>query len=265
MISLKSPARFSLSEALRLHWPEYLIEAWALGMFMISAAVVTTELESPAAPLSKMIPSAALRLALIGVAMGGTAVLLIYSPWGKRSGAHMNPAVTLAFLSLGRISAINAALYILAQFIGGLLGVLATLAVLGKPFSDDPVRYIVTRPGPWGMGIAFLAEVTISFVLMITILLVSNQRRWSRYTGIAAGILIACYVSFESPLSGMSMNPARTLASALPAREWSGLWIYFTAPVLGMWLSALVFHALTPASRRTHHAAKIVPTGEPYD
>jgi aquaporin Z len=265
MISLKRPGRFSPSEALRHHWPEYLIEAWALGMFMISASLATTELEYPAAFLYKRIPSAALRLGLIGVTMGATAVTLIYSSWGKRSGAHMNPAVTLAFLSLGRISPINAAFYILAQFAGGLLGVLTVLAIVGKPFSDAPVHYIVTQPGPLGTSIAFLAELAISCLLMLTILFVSNQKRWSSYTGIAAGILIACYVSFESPLSGMSMNPARTLASALPAREWSGMWIYFVAPPLGMWLAALIFRAFTPASNHLHRTAKIVPTGEQDD
>ena len=244
MISLKRPARFLTSEALRLHWPEYLIEAWALGLFMISASVVTTELESPGALLYQAIHSAQLRLALIGAAMGGTAVLLIYSPWGKRSGAHMNPAVTLAFLTLGRISPVNAALYIAAQFVGALLGVLVTRAVLGMPFAQAPVRYIVTEPGRWGVSVAFLAELAISFVLMLTILMISNDKRWSRYTGIAAGILIASYVSFESPLSGMSMNPARTLASALPAQVWSSLWIYFTAPVLGMVLTSQAFRYL---------------------
>jgi aquaporin Z len=262
MNSLKSPQDFSPTQALLLHWRDYLIEAWALGVFMMSASGVTTLLESPGGALYEWITSPTLRLVLIGLAMGGTAVALIYSPWGRRSGAHMNPAVTLAFLSLGRISPVNAAFYILAQFLGGYLGVLAALAWLGERFSQPPVLYIVTQPGSMGAGIAFLAEAVISFVLMLTILLVSNQRRWSRFTGFAAGILIACYVSVESPLSGMSMNPARSLASALPGRLWANLWIYFTAPVAGMWLAGRAFDALKPKTQRSHHLAKIVPTGE---
>jgi aquaporin Z len=259
-VSLKSPQQFSPVQALHQHWQDFLIEAWALGVFMLSASVVTTALEHPGARLFALIGNAELRLALIGTAMGSTAVLLIYSPWGKQSGAHMNPAVTLAFLSLGRISPINAVFYILSQFLGGLLGVLAALALLGEPFAQPPVLYIVTQPGRWGVGAAFLAEFAISYVLMLTILMISNQRHWSRYTGIVAGLLIACYVSFESPLSGMSMNPARTLASALPGQVWSGLWIYFTAPVAGMWLAARTFHTLMPTARLLHHSAKIVPT-----
>jgi aquaporin Z len=259
MISLNEPNKFSPHQALSLHWPEFLIEAFALGMFMLSASVVTTLLESPTAFLQGAISDATLRRALIGICMGGTAVALIYCPWGKRSGAHMNPAVTLAFLSLKRIAPVNALLYIVAQFFGGYAGVLLSRLLLGTAFTVPPVDYIVTVPGDAGEARAFSAEFAISFVMMFTILMVSNDARWSRYTGVAAGVLISGYVLFESPLSGFSMNPARTLASALPAQVWHGLWIYFTAPLIAMWLAACAFHALTPASERLHHLPKIVP------
>jgi len=259
MTSLTEPGRFAPLQALSFHWREFLIEAWALGMFMISAAAVTTWLEHPGAVLSRAIGSVNVRLALIGLGMGGTAMALIYSPWGRRSGAHMNPSVTLAFLSLGRIAPVNAVFYIAAQFAGGYAGVLTSIALLGRAFQDPPVHYIVTLPGRGGPAVAFAAEFAISYVMMLTILMISNLPRWSRYTGVAAGVLICSYVFLESPLSGFSMNPARTFASALAARLWTGLWIYFTAPVGAMWLAARTFHGLTPWSRRLHHFAKIVP------
>ena len=262
MTSLTEPASFSPLRALSLHWREFLIEGWALGMFMICASVVTTWLECPGAPLNRCIGSAAVRLGLIGLCMGGTAMALIYSRWGRRSGAHMNPSVTLAFLSLGRIAPINALYYVAAQFIGGYLGVLSSWALLGPPFTHPPVHFIVTVPGPGGPWLAFAAEFAISFVMMFAILMISNEVRWSRYTGVAAGALIGGYVFFESPLSGFSMNPARTFASAFPAHDWSGSWIYFTAPVIAMWSAARAFHALTPWSERLHHLAKIVPGTE---
>jgi aquaporin Z len=252
MSSLNEPRQFAPLEALRLHWREFLIEAWALGMFMIAASVSSTELRT--------LPALHQTL-LIGITMGGTAIALIYSPWGKRSGAHMNPSVTLAFFSLGRISAVNAAWYILFQFVGGWLGVMIARLFLGPAFTQSPVRFIVTQPGGAGAGAAFGAEIAMSFTLMLTILLLSNEKRWARYTGLAAGLLIAVFVGFESPLSGMSLNPARTLASALPARDWNQLWIYFTAPIAGMWLAARVFQVLIPWVERTHHTAKIVPSG----
>lgn len=258
--NLKDPATFSPQRALSLHWPDFLIEAFALGMFMISASVVTTLLEYPEGLLNHLIANAAVRLSMIGLSMGGTAVALIYSPWGRRSGAHMNPAVTLAFLSLRRIAPVNAMFYIAAQFAGGYAGVLLSRVLLGAPFTAPPVRYIVTVPGRAGPAAAFTAEFAISFVMMFVILMISNDVRWSRYTGAAAGALISGYVFFESPLSGFSMNPARTVASALPAQLWTGLWIYFTAPVMAMWLAARAFHALTPEPERSHHLAKILPT-----
>lgn len=224
--------------ALRRHWPEYLMEAWALGMFMISAGVFTVLLEYPGSPLSAMIPDAAIRRALIGVAMGLTAIALIYSPWGRRSGAHMNPAVTLAFLRLGRVARWDALFFIGAQLLGGLAGVLAVKYGLAHAFTDPPVRYAVTVPGTPGEGVAFAAEALISFGLMLAVLLFSSRTGLERFTGVFAGLLVATYITLEGPLSGMSMNPARTLASAVPARVWDGLWIYFTAPPLGMLAAA---------------------------
>ena len=105
------PAARSLrpGAALRGHWPEYLIEAWALGMFMISAGIFATLLGSSrlAACTQRIHEWRIVRRALIGIAMGLTAVALIYSPWGKRSGAHMNPAVTLTFWRLGILCSVR--------------------------------------------------------------------------------------------------------------------------------------------------------------
>ena len=224
--------------ALRGHWPEYLIEAWALGTFMISAGVFATLLGAPASPLTKLISSPYLQRALVGLAMGTTAVALIYSPWGKRSGAHMNPAVTLTFLRLGKVAPWDAAFFILAQFAGGVAGVSIAAALLGDAFVTSPIRYVATAPGRFGAPAAFLAEFLISALLMSVILRVSNIPRYAKYTGLCAGALVAAYITLEAPLSGMSMNPARSFASAFPARLWSDLWLYFVAPVLGMQAAA---------------------------
>ncbi len=226
---------------LQAHWPEYLIEAWALGMFMIAAGFVTTLLDHPGSPLNRVLHDADLRRVLTGICMGLTAIALIYSPWGKRSGAHMNPAVTLTFLRLGHIARSDALFYVLAQFIGGTLGVLVVLATLGDAFAEPPVRYVVTVPGPRGIEVALLAELAISFVMMTSILHASNSQRLRRYTGVFAGILVATWISIEGPLSGMSMNPARTFASALPGNVWTGFWIYVLAPVAGMQAAASLF------------------------
>jgi aquaporin Z len=235
------PDRISAREALRSHWPEYLIEAWALGTFMFVAGAATTLFEYPRTRVHAAIADPTLRRALIGLAMGATAVLLIYSPWGRRSGAHMNPAVTLAFLSLGRVAPWDAAFYGMAQCVGGVLGVGAAVLAFGAAFAQAPIRFIATVPGPPGPGAAFAAELVMSFALMLTILIVMSRPRWGRYTGWVAGLLVAGFIALEAPLSGMSINPARSLASALPSGIWTSIWIYLLAPCLGMWLATRVY------------------------
>ena len=98
--------RLGLAQALRTHWPEYLMEAWGLGMFMVSAGLFATLLEYPGSPLRAAIPDDGIRLGLMGLAMGLTAIAIIYSPWGKRSGAHINPAVTLGAVAAGDVSTV---------------------------------------------------------------------------------------------------------------------------------------------------------------
>src|SRR5262249_23058655 len=87
----------------------------------------------------------------------------------------------------------------------------------------------------------FLAELAISFLMMTMVLNVSNSVRMAHFTGVLAGALVATYITLESPLSGMSMNPARSFASAFPGHIWHSLWIYFTAPLIGMLLAGEVY------------------------
>jgi aquaporin Z len=228
-------------EALRWHWPEYMIEAAGLGLFMVAACGFGTLLEYPYSPVRQAIADPVLRRFLMGLAMALTAVSLIYSPWGKQSGAHFNPAVTLTFVRLGKVTFWDAWFYVLGQFIGGVTGVLLAGAGLGAALAQPPVHYVVTLPGRGGVGIAFAAEVAITFLLMSVILSVTNTPRLARYTGLFAGALVATYITVEAPLSGMSMNPARTFASAMPAQAWTALWVYFSGPLLGMFCAAEVY------------------------
>ncbi len=231
----------SIVNTFAAHWPEYLMEAAELGIFMVSACLFTVVLEHPSSTLRVAIASPMLRRVLIGLAMGLTAIAIVYSPWGKQSGAHFNPSVTLTFLRLGRVAPVDAAFYVVAQFIGSVAGVMLAAALLGSVVGDKAVRYAATVPGPRGTAIAFVAELGISFLLMTAVLSSSNSARVAKFTGVIAGVLVAMFISCEAPFSGMSMNPARSFASALPARIWDALWIYFTAPPLGMLLASELY------------------------
>jgi aquaporin Z len=228
-------------DALRHHWPEYLMEAALLGIFMVSACGFATLLGHPASPLAQAIPNPLVGRLLMGVAMGLTAISLIFSPWGKQSGAHFNPSVTLTFFRLGKVKQWDAFFYVVAQFIGGIGGVLVAKLMLGQVIEHPAVNYAVTVPGPDGAVIAFVAEVIISFILMTVVLMVSNRPKIARFTGLLAGALVATYITLESPISGMSMNPARTFGSAFSAHVWTALWIYFVGPPLGMLLASELY------------------------
>jgi len=237
------------------HLPEYLMEAALLGLFMISACTFTVLLQHPASPVRGAIPDPLARRLLTGLAMGATAILLIYSPWGQQSGAHMNPAITLTFTRLGKVAPRDALFYIVAQFAGGLGGVLVARTALASLLADPTVDYAATLPGRWGALAAFAAEAVISCLLVLVILSVSNHPRRAMYTGVCAGLLVAAYITIEAPVSGMSMNPARTFGSAFFAGDWTALWIYFTAPLLGM-LAAAQIH-LARHGRRGVFCAKL--------
>ncbi len=229
----------AMLETEKNHLPEYLIEAWCLGTFMLSACFFAVLLFHPDSYLAEC--SHTVRNFVLGIAMGSTATMIICSRWGKRSGAHYNPAVTLVFLRLGKIKPMDAMFYVLFQFIGGVLGVLVAWIILGKRLEDSAVNFVVTLPGPYGVGAAFAAELVIAFFLMNVILFTSNSITLSRFTPLFAGLLVAVYIAIESPVSGMSMNPARTFASAVVAGNWTAWWIYFAAPLLAMLAAAELF------------------------
>lgn len=228
------------------HWPEYLIEAWCLGTFMVSACFFAVLLFSPSSPLKDLDPT--VKNVLMGLAMGSTAIGIITSPWGRRSGAHFNPAVTLTFLRLGKIGLIDASFYILFHFIGGLVGVLLSWALLGRLLADGAVNFVVTLPGSYGAAVAFAAEMVMSFLMMTTILFTSNSARLARLTPFFAASLVALFIATENPISGMSLNPARTFASAVVSGTWTGWWIYQAAPTIAM-LGAAEFFVRTRGLR----------------
>jgi aquaporin Z len=220
--------------AVRANVVVYAIDGALLGLFMISACASVVLLEHPLSALRAAIPSAFTRRALIGLAMGVTALALIYSPWGKRSGAFMNPAMVLSFLRLGRLSARDALGYIVAQLLGSALGVGLSALVLGHLVSDAAVNYVVTVPGSQGEVAACLAEFTMGFVLLSVVMMVNRLPRLSAWAGVFAAALVTLFITFEAPISGMSLNPARSFGSALIGGQWHGFWVYLSAPVAGM-------------------------------
>jgi len=256
--ALRRSDGLSAIASLRLHWPEYLMEVGELGLYLFAACAMTTLLQHPASILRQSISSGIARRALMGLVMGATTIAIVITPWGKRSGGHFNPAITFTFYRLGKVEFWDTWLYLIAQFLGAVAGVALARFVLRGALGDHAVRYAVTLPGVYGSTVAFVAELAISFFLMITVLFATNHKRLAPYTAYFVGVLIVAYYTFEAPLSGMSTNPARTFGSALHANYWSALWIYFIAPSMGMLAAGEIFlrvrRGAAPYCAKLHHA-----------
>jgi aquaporin Z len=234
------------------------MEAGELTAYLFCACTFATLLQHPASPLRQSIMSVLFRRGLLGLAIGATVTAIILSPWGKQSGGHFNPAITFTFYRLGKVAPWDALFYITAQFVGAVSGVvIATYVLRGAP-SNGAVHYAVTMPGIYGVAAAFVGELAISFILMTTILFATNRETLARHTPYFVGALYAIFITIEAPLSGMSMNPARTFGSAFPADYWKALWLYFVAPTLGMLVAAELFlrirGGVPPYCAKLHHA-----------
>jgi aquaporin Z len=234
-------SRVHAAEAFRRHWLVYFFEGLELAAFMLSACIFTVLLFDPSGAAAHALPSPAARRLLMGVAMGLTAILIIHSPPGKRSGAHFNPAITLTYYRLGKIQGWDAMFYVIFQFCGGIFGVGISALLLGARLAVPAVNYAVTVPGEYGTAAAFLAELFMSVLLMAVVLWATNKPSFAFYTSYLVGILITLYILFFAPVSGFSINPARTTGSAVFAGIWTAWWLYFVAPLTGMLASAEIY------------------------
>ncbi|RWY51224.1 MIP/aquaporin family protein [Mucilaginibacter gilvus] len=220
---------------------KYMDEAIGLGLFMASACFFGALMEYHGLPFSQAIPSPLLRRFLVGLAMGLTALYIFTSRFGKQSGAYINPAVTLIHYRLGDIKIIDVVLYTVFQLIGGSLGVYVVYLLFPAWMRSQEVNYVITVPGKQGLVLAFLSESLISFLLISVVLLMRLKKSWVTYTPFIVSMLITLFITFEAPFSGMSMNPARTFATAIIAGEWKSFWLYCSAPVLGMLAGELLY------------------------
>jgi aquaporin Z len=252
------PEFASVMNCSRFHWPEYLMEAAEVALFQFLICVFSGLLFSPTSPIRQVLHRQIELRALMGLAVGMTVVAIVRTPWGQRSGGHFNPAVTVAFYRLGKMDLLDALFYLLAQFSGAIAGVCPVRFLFPDTIGGGAARYAVTAPGVQGTALAFVAELAISFVLMLTILVASNRESLARYTPYLVGILYVIFITLESPLSGMSMNPARSFGPALHAWYWHAIWLYFAAPTLGMLVAAEMFlrgsGGFRPLCAKLHHA-----------
>ena len=236
--ALAAEADLPAFAALRRHWPEYAVEGGFLGLFVLAAGIVSAWLQAADGD------APAWRHVLAGVVPGLLLMAMIYSPWGRRSGSHMNPAITLAYLRLGKMGRWDGVFYILAQVAGALAAVLLLRSGALLPPATAPSS-LAAGGGPSNPWLAWAAQFLLSAAAMLLILFTSNHASWFRWTGVAYGLLAMLVVACVSPLAGFGMNAARLLA--VDASGGPGLlrWLNLLPPLLGMQIAIEGYRLLT--------------------
>lgn len=176
----------------------------------------------------------------ISIVFGAVVAAMIYA-LGHISNAHFNPAVTLAFYSSGFLSKEKVLPYIFSQVLGAILGSLLLLLSLGKVANMG-----ATMPLNDNWQQSFILETVLTYIL-ITVILGSglDRRAHNGFAGLAIGLTVGLEAAFMGPITGASMNPARSFSPALVGGDWSHQWLYWVAPILGGQIAVWVYRYLS--------------------
>ena len=243
---------------MRDHLPEYLSELFGTAIMMMFGIGAIVLMWGDGSPVQALGIPVWLRRLLTGILFAGGGTLVVLSPLGQRSGGHLNPAITWAFWRKGQVKPADAILYSVAQILGAVAGV--GIFVLIDGASSKSVHLGLTLPGQgYSPAVAFVAEAVTTFLLMILILYCAGNARIAARTPYFAGALIALLVFLEAPISGTSLNPARSFAPAFWTHLFEFQWIYWIAPVLGA-LAAVPSVGLLLPKKEQRGCAKLFHT-----
>jgi aquaporin Z len=224
---------------MRRNLSAYLSEFAGTALMLFIGVSAVAFMWAPGSPVP-VVSNGALRRLLTGIMFAGGATAVVYSPLGQISGGHINPAVTIAFWRLGKVPTRDAVIYIVMQFLGAFAGAYAAGVAWG-PLTTG-VQYAATVPGEgYSWAGALVAETFITFLLVFTIFVCVNKPRIAPRTGLIAGSLVALLVMIEAPVTGTSLNPARTLGPAVLAPNYAALWVYFVGPVAGALIAVAAY------------------------
>lgn len=225
------------------HWREYFAEflGVAFNIFIGFSAIVFNFGHD--LPMEQLVPDVSVRRLITGLLFAGSGSIVAVSPIGKLSGAHINPSVSLAFWLQGKMHFQDFVGFAVGQFLGAIAAMLLLVTLWG-----DYARSVsngMTLPGlSYPLWIVFFSEVAITFLLVFTIFIFVSHRRLMRWTPLIVWLLVAGMVWQEAPISGTSLNSARSFAPALVTGDWHHQWIYWVAPPMGAAIAVVVFRLL---------------------
>jgi aquaporin Z len=232
----------------RLHWAEWAAEFAGTGLLFGLGFSVVALVASPRSPAQ--VDSGVLRFLIIGATFGLLVAVITVSPLGRVSGAHMNPAVTLAFWFRGDVHRHDLAGFVAGQTLGALAGTGLFAWALGSWASS--IDFARTDPSPVGSLGGVAIEAALTFALIATVFSLPASRRLARFTPAAVGVVLTLLIWVGSPPTGASLNPSRSLAPAVIGNNYGDLWVYFAGPALGAYAAVALAGAtgvVPPAPR----------------
>jgi aquaporin Z len=231
----------------RCHWRSWGAEAAGTALMVLAillAAAVT-------------VGAGSARFLLLGAIVAPCVALIAISPLGKLSGAHINPAVTLGFWGLGRLSPRDVAGYVSAQLVGGFVGALVGRAII-PAHTAAAIGGAVTHPSvSTAAAIALEAGMTAALLALI-FAFVSSERR-ARWTPLAIVPVLTAIIWLGSPWTGASLNPARSAGPALAFGDVSDLWIYLASPCAAALVVGLLWRRVSIPPCNARRAAGTTP------
>jgi glycerol uptake facilitator-like aquaporin len=221
----------------RWHWREWLSEFAATAVLLLVMVTTFRVLFGAGSPLARMVPSAGGRLVVGALVSGVTVGLLIVSPFGRRSGGHMNPAVSVAFWVMGALPGRDTAAYVAVQLAGSVAGVTVGRLLWGPRVAEHAVGYATIRAaGGMPVAVVFVSEAVATVVMLAAVTFVAARPRLASWLPAVAGAAVAALIMLVGRWTGGSFNPARQFGPELFSGDLSWLWVYLTAPVSAAWL-----------------------------
>lgn len=223
------------------HIAEWAAEFVGTAVLVFAVLLTLAVMFRPGSAVEGWMPSESARLLVLGLLIAIFIVGIAVSPLGRLSGAHLNPAVTLAFWITGHVHPHDLFGYWGAQVLGGLTGTLALRAVWGD--AADGVHDGAISPAV-APGAAVLIEALMVGVLLAAMFLFLSETRLARWTPVAAGVVVALATWLGARLTGTGLNPARTLGPNLVSGDWSSWWVYLVGPLSGAVLVAVLWRVV---------------------
>lgn len=216
------------------HWRAWLSEFAGTALLLLGGFSAICLDFGAGSPVARAIPAVSPRLLLTGCLFAGSGSLVAVSPLGRISGAHLNPAVTVAFWLRRHVHPHDLAGYLAGQLAGAATGTATTFLLWGGTFSSAPVRWARTGPGSGlGPGAAAGVEAVMTALLVLTIFAFVSSPSTARWTPLAVWVVVAVLVWQGAPYTGTSLNPARTFGPDVLAGRWADYWVYLVGPLGG--------------------------------